>query len=186
MFTKIKETTIRAGLILLTMIMFTTVVQAQETGSIAVTTTVLPGLSIEAEQNLRFGDIISGETKRVNLDGTATGSQPGDEQAGIFKISTLGNFSISFTDVPSFMVGSEAGNAGELLPVTFFSAWGTDMTTPDEGRVMSLASGTPIVINGTGEQSIFVFLGAEVNPPISQPQGTYEITITITATFGID
>lgn len=186
MCTKRRETIIAVVLTLLLVMMVTSVTKAQSTANISITTTVLSGLSIEAEQDLRLGDIVSGETKRVNLDGTGTGSQPGDEQAGIFRITTPGNFTISFTEVPTVMVGTGAGNAGELLPVSFFSAWSTNSTIPNQANVVSLSNGTPIVITNNGMQSTFVFLGAEVNPPATQALGVYETTITITATFGID
>lgn len=160
---------------------------AQESATVEVSGTVIQGLSIEAEQNLFFGDIVAGETKRVNLDGTGTGSSPGDEQAGVFRISTLGSFTVSFTEVPSFMTGSGENNEGVEMPVLFFSAWNNSDTPPDEENEVSLSDDTAINLEITGdEQDVFVFLGAEVEPPVTQAEGLYETTIILTATFGID
>lgn len=160
---------------------------AQESATIEVSGTVITGLSVEAEQNLLFGDIVAGELKRINLDGSGTGSAPGEEQAGIFKISTLGSFTVSFTEVPEAMLGAGDNNSGESLPISFFSAFNTSLTPPEEGNEVSITEDTPIVVNNNGgEQDIFVFLGAEINPPVSQAQGLYETTVTLTATFGVD
>lgn len=160
---------------------------AQESASISVSGTVIAGLSVDSQQNLTFGDIIAGEQKRVNLDGSATGASPGEEQAGIFRISTLGSFTVSFTEIPSAMTGTGENNSGESMPITFFSAWNTSLTPPEAGNEVSVTENTPIVVNNSGtELDYYVFLGAEVDPPLSQAQGLYETTVTLTATFGID
>lgn len=161
---------------------------AQESATISVSGTVISGLTVDAEQDLLFGDIVAGESKRVNFDGTSTGSAPGGEQAGIFRINTLGSFTISFTDVPAAMIGTE-DIAGQTLPISFFSAWSNNLTPPSGGaNVVSITENTPVVVTPpVGDRvDVYVFLGAEVTPPASQAQGFYETTITLTATFGID
>lgn len=173
--------------VVLTALVSASAVHAQESATIEVSGTVVTGLSIEAERDLTFGDIVAGETKRVNLDGTGTGSSPGDEQSGLFRISTLGSFTASFTEVPSSMTGTGDQNEGEELPVSFFSAFSTSENPPEDEKEVSIEDDTPIILESTGdEQDIFVFLGAEVEPPVTQAQGLYETTITLTATFGID
>ncbi len=185
MFTQLAKWIIPACIVL--SLFFVLPAQAQDQATISVSGTVISGLTVDAEQDLLFGDIVAGETKRINLDGSATGSSPGEEQAGIFKISTLGSFTASFTDVPAQMVGSGEGNTGEQFPVSFFSAFNTSNTAPEEGNEVSVTANTPIVVAGNGTfQEVFIFLGAEVNPPVAQAQGLYETTITLTATFGID
>lgn len=161
---------------------------AQDEATISVSGTVISGLSVEAVQDLLLGDIVAGEVKRVNIDGTATGSSPGDEAAGKFRIATLGSFTLSFTDVPSAMIGTGEGNEGVELPVTFHSAWNVGDNVPEEEEnVVAIDDNTPVTVEASGEErDVFVFLGAEVTPPATQAQGFYETTITLTATFGVD
>lgn len=185
MFTQLAKWIIPACIVLT--LFFVLPAQAQDQATISVSGTVISGLTVDAEQDLLFGDIVAGETKRINLDGSATGSSPGEEQAGIFKISTLGSFTASFTDVPSSMSGAGDNNEGVELPISFFSAWSNSDAPPGQGNEVSLSEDTPINLEITGnEQDIFLFLGAEVEPPNNQAEGLYETMITLTVTFGID
>ena len=161
------------------------------TAAIGVSTTVLIGLSVEAAQSLLLGDIVAGETKRIELDGAATGSQPGEEQAGVFRINTPGSFTVSFSEVPTSLTRSGGGDGNPAsLPITFFAAWNDALTPPNTGNIVNVTPNTttPIIINGnsTSPQNIYIFLGAELSPPNEQTIGVYEGTITITAIFGVE
>jgi hypothetical protein len=159
-------------------------VHAQDTGSSAtmpVTGNLIHGISVETLQELYFDDIAGGEIKTVNFDNTATGSVvSGGERAGIIRIQTLGSFTLNFSRVPGFMEGEN----GDLMPVTFVSAWSPVPEPTGAVNPVSVTGSTAVTLSGNAE--IYVFLGASVSPTPNQPEGFYTAEITLTATFGVD
>lgn len=150
------------------------------TASIAVTGTVIQGLTIEGVLDLVFDDIIAGDAKTVNLDNSATGaSVTGEEQAGKFRIDTRGSFTLEFVDLPTAMIGPE----GAVMPVSFFSAWSPNDNPANATNQVNTGAPTPVLVDDT---EVFVFLGATVTPPPAQALGEYETTVTLRATFGVD
>lgn len=148
--------------------------------TISVTGTVILGLTIEGVLDLIFDEIVAGDPKTVNFDGSATGaSVTGEEQGGKFRIDTRGNFTLEFVDLPAAMAGPD----GASMPVTFFSAWSDDDNPANATNPVQTGAPTPVLVP---ESEIFVFLGATVEPPPTQTLGEYATTVTLRATFGVD
>ncbi len=159
-------------------------VQAQAddptTATINVTGTVILGLTIEGLRDLVFDEIVAGDPKTINLDGSATGaSVTGEEQSGTFRIDTRGDFTLEFVDLPSAMTGPE----GATMPISFFSAWSDEDDGASATNNVATDAPTEVIVP---ESEIFVFLGATVEPPPTQTLGEYETTVTLRATFGVD
>lgn len=148
--------------------------------TINVTGTVILGLTIEGVQDLIFDEIVAGDPKTINLDGTAVGaSVTGDEQAGLFRIDTRGSFTLEFVELPAAMIGPN----GASMPVSFFSAWSEDSDGANATNPVATGAPTPVIVP---ESEVFVFLGATVQPPPTQTLGEYATTVTLRATFGVD
>lgn len=158
-----------------------------DTGSASVSASarVILGLKMEGLEPLQFDEIMAGEAKGVNLDGSATGaSVTGNERAGKFKITTQGSFMLEFSEVPTAMIGP----GGAQLPVSFVSGWSLNQAPPRQGSNALLVGGgrSAVRINSTTATDVYIFLGATVVPPVSQTEGLYETRIVLTATFGVD
>lgn len=162
-------------------------VQAQSqpaTATVTANATVILGLQVEGVEGLQFDEITAGEEKQVNLDGTAVGaSVTGLERAGKFRITTQGSFMLQYSEIPVAMTGPN----GAQMPVSFFSGWSLLDAPPRVGNnLVSTDGGKTAVFISNPESEVYVFLGAKVTPPVSQPEGLYETRIILTATFGVD
>ena len=146
---------------------------------------VILGLKMEGVEPLQFDEIMAGETKAVNLDGSATGaSVTGNERAGKFKITTQGSFMLEFSEVPTSMIGP----GGAQMPVSFTSGWSLNQAPPSSGSNALMVGGgrSAVRITSSAATVVYIFLGATVVPPVSQTEGLYETRIVLTATFGVD
>ena len=143
------------------------------------------GLKVEGLEPLQFDEIMAGEAKQINLDGTATGaSVTGNERAGKFKITTQGSFMLEFSEVPTAMIGP----GGAQMPVSFTSGWSLNQAPPSSGsNILQVGGGRSAVrITSSAATDVYIFLGATVVPPVSKTEGLYETRIVLTATFGVD
>lgn len=153
--------------------------------SVSASARVILGLKMEGLEPLQFDEIMAGEAKGVNLDGSATGaSVTGNERAGKFKITTQGSFMLEFSEVPTAMIGP----GGAQMPVSFTSGWSLNQVPPSAGsNALQVGGGRSAVrINSSAATDVYIFLGATVVPPVSQTEGLYETRIVLTATFGVD
>lgn len=172
----------------LLIVMFPLLVRAQSqpaSATVTASANVILGLKVEGLEPLRFDEIMAGEPKQINLDGTATGaSVTGNEQAGKFKITTQGSFMLEFSEVPTAMIGP----GGAQMPVSFTSGWSLNQAPPRAGaNSLSVGGGrSAVLINSSAATDVYIFLGARVVPPVSQTEGLYETRIVLTATFGVD
>lgn len=145
---------------------------------------VILGLSVQGVEGLQLDEITAGQEKQVNLDGTAVGaSVTGLERAGKFRITTQGSFMLQYSEVPVALTGP----GGAQLPVNFFSGWSLLDAPPRLGaNLVSVDGAKNAVFIANPKSDVYVFLGARVAPPVSQPEGMYETRIVLTATFGVD
>lgn len=144
---------------------------------------VIIALTVEGVQDLLFDEIMAGEEKIIQLDGTATGrSATGLEQSGKFRVNTTGSFMLEFSEVPTSLLGPNESS----MPVSFFSAWSANNLPPPAGNNQILLDGTRSVVVRNSNGDVFVFLGARVFPPSNQQEGLYQTRIVLTATYGID
>jgi type 1 fimbria pilin len=156
--------------------------QSSDTGSIAVTGTVIEALNLEGEEDLIFGEIVAGESKTINLSGDVTDGTviTGTEQAGRFRVGGPAGFNIllEYTVLPNVMNGIGAAT-GNTLPVAYVSGFNpTDNAT----------GATPLPVTGSTETELtggelFVFLGGTVSPAVGQVTGDYETQVTLSVTF---
>jgi hypothetical protein len=172
----------------LVVLMFPLLVSAQSqpaTATVTASANVILGLKVEGLEPLQFDEIMAGEAKQINLDGTATGaSVTGNERAGKFKITTQGSFMLEFSEVPTAMIGP----GGAQMPVSFTSGWSLNQAPPSSGsNILQVGGGRSAVrITSSAATDVYIFLGATVVPPVSQTEGLYETRIVLTATFGVD
>lgn len=159
---------------------------AQNQGEVKVGATVMSNLVVESRQDLLLGDILAGETKRVNVDGSAIGAEIGGEQPGIFRIGSSGRVHIRFEDLPDRLLGTEAANSGAFLPVRFFASWSPTATGAPSGTPLDPTSEWRLEAGGATSSDVFVFVGAEVQAPTTQREGLYATTITLVVTYGIE
>ena len=178
----------RLAAVLLAIVLFPVISPAQsepKSATVTASAQVILGLKMEGVEPLQFDEIMAGETKAVNLDGSATGaSVTGNERAGKFKITTQGSFMLEFSEVPTSMIGP----GGAQMPVSFTSGWSLNQAPPSAGSNALMVGGgrSAVRINSSAATDVYIFLGATVVPPVSQTEGLYETRIVLTATFGVD
>ncbi|GAA5521477.1 DUF4402 domain-containing protein [Aliifodinibius salicampi] len=147
----------------------TTTVSAQQ-ADIAANATVDANVDLSSGDDLNFGNIAAGSPSTVN---------PGDGTAGTFSVSgNVGNVDLSFS-LPSELTGSE-----DNLPISFggtSASWGDNAYDsnndfdPNDGASVNLLEQT--------DRDITVFIGGTVDPATNQAAGSYNGTITLTATY---
>lgn len=156
--------------------------QSSDSGSIAVTGTVIEALNVEGEEDLIFGDIVAGEPKTIALDGDVTSGSviSGTEQAGRFRVGGPAGFGIllEYTEIPSVMNGLGAAS-GNTLPISYVSGY-NPTSNPTGATPLPVTGSTQVTLTG-GE--LFVFLGGTVSPVVGQATGDYETEVTLTVTF---
>ena len=143
---------------------------------------VLWSVDVTGIQNLQFDEIVMGEQKEIDLDGTVRGlNSSGREQAGKFRITTPQSFSIQFKDLPSAMEGP----GGISMPIEFFAAW-SDEQFPGNQQLNIFDINDTLVIPSEGYmREIYLFLGARVSPAQSQLLGDYNVQVTLSIIHGI-
>lgn len=143
---------------------------------------VLWSVDVTGIQNLQFDEIVMGEEKQIDLDGTVSGLNiSGREQAGKFRITTPQNFSVQFKDVPTAMEGP----GGRSMPIEFFAAW-SDEQFPGNQQLNIFDINDTLVIPSAGSmREIYLFLGARVSPAQSQLMGDYNVRVTLSVIHGI-
>lgn len=155
---------------------------AQSSASAEVSATVLSGIRVESRQELLLGDIVAGETKRINIDGSAFGAEIGGEQVGVFLIETGGRVFIRFDNLPNALQGTDADNTDTTLPIRFLTGWSTDPTGAVTATPLDLLAAEGIGFVG----NLYLFIGAEVDAPATQREGMYSTTLTILVTYGME
>jgi hypothetical protein len=158
------------------------VAQAQQVDQVQVSASVMPVIQVTAQQGLLLGDIVAGETKRVNVDGSAIGAEIGGEQVGVFRIETGGRVFIRFDNLPNALLGTDASNSGVTLPIRFLTGWSTNPSGAATATPLDLTSAEGIGSAG----NLYLFIGAEVDAPATQREGLYTTTITILVTYGLE
>jgi hypothetical protein len=171
-------------LILLLILVITGTTQAQAGGEIQVSANVIQLLSIENLEGLNLSDIVAGEVKTVFPNHTAEGAAvSGDERAGVFLVTFHGSFSISAQNLPTHMNGPN----GTILPIEFIAGWRSSEDDPDNIQPITLVNdGTIPIIGNTGNNKIYVLIGARVSAPHDLELGMFETELTLTTYFGVD
>jgi hypothetical protein len=144
---------------------------AQASESVLAQATVLSPITVTADANLVFGEVLPGVPSTV---------APADAGAGAFEITGADTeeVSLSFGTLPAVLDHTGASTA--TLPLSFgagsagFGTGGTISTTFDPGASQTVTlDGTPLS----------VFIGGTVSPAVTQEAGAYENTITLSVAY---
>ncbi len=142
---------------------------AQNSANASATATVQQPLSVSKTNDLAFGSVFPGLNKTVAV--TEAG-------AAAFSIQGQANASVDLT----FSTPSTLASGGNSLNI---GTWTARRNTSN-----SAASGTDFTPSGTatsttlsGGGALYVFVGATVQPTVSQVAGTYTGTLTLTVVY---
>ncbi|WP_445665813.1 DUF4402 domain-containing protein [Fodinibius sp. AD559] len=162
-------------LILLITTGLTTIANAQNTATTNIKSfaKVQASINVSPVQALNFGTIAQGATSEVLVGD--------DAQAGQFTVDGYsGNLTLEF----SFANGGELQGPGAPMTITFDNndaAWGQDANTQNETWNPTNTK-TGVNLAGASNSEIYVFIGGSIQSANNQLAGTYEETITLTAT----
>ena len=128
------------------------------------------GAQVTTLRNLAFGTVTSGTTTSVPKTSVSAAQW---RITGTFL--TGGNFALS---LPTTLTGP-----GSAIPITFSTTDGQRNTSnnPNGGSSFNPHSSQPIGL-GLLSQTIYVWLGGSVAPPLNQPPGAYSATVVLTVT----
>jgi hypothetical protein len=160
---------VRASCILIATVALATPLAAQNSASANVTATVQQPITVTKNSDLSFGSVFPGLDKSIAV--TAGG-------AAKFTVSGQSSTPVNLTfSLPSTITSS--GNSMTVGTwVGHFS--GTDQTTGGTSFTPS-ASATAATLSGTG--ALFVYIGATVQPTVSQASGSYSGSMTMTVVY---
>lgn len=120
-------------------------------------------------RDLNFGTILSGTTTSVSK---ASAKSAQWRFTGTFALG--GSFVLT---LPTTLTGP-----GPAIPITFSTTDGQRSTTNDPLTGTSFnphaSQSVPLLFSGT----VYVWLGASVQPPLNQTAGTYSATVVLTTT----
>lgn len=150
-------------------------VQAQESGTIQATATVVSSLTVTGSNNLQFGSVTPGTPKTV--DKATAGS------AGEWEITGTASAEVTL----DFTLPTELSDgAAATMPISFTA---TDASYEDgSGGGQAAPAGVinPAVVstvNLSGAGDMTVWIGGAVNPAIAQTGGSYSADIILTVTY---
>jgi hypothetical protein len=173
-----KEEEVRLLLILgsfLVLLLLTPAAQAQESGTIQATATVVSSLTVTGSNNLQFGSVTPGTPKAV--DKTTIGS------AGEWTITGTASAEVTL----DFTLPTELSDgAAATMPITFSA---TDASYEDgsgggqaaPAGVINPAVISTVDLSGAGEMTVWI--GGTVNPGLAQTGGNYSADVVLTVTY---
>lgn len=138
-----------------------------QTGTIPLEAQVSNVSTIEAEGALAFGDLAPGATHAIDHN---------DADAGYVHFTTNGTYSVTLI-MPTVLTNAEADDD---LPVSF-TCGTSNTTTAGSATEFTCADGTSGVALGR-LADVVVWLGGEVEVPVTALAGSYEGTVTVTMT----
>lgn len=148
--------------------------QQSDSENATASATILAHLDVQKVTDLSFDDVSPGIEKTIPRASGAEFTVTGGSGAAV---------SLSFT-LPSFL--DEVGAETNQLPISFTDTdanWETGTTTDDAGTNAFDPTAGATTISSFPAGGIAVFLGGTVQPANTQAAGTYEGTITLTATY---
>ncbi len=142
---------------------------AQVSESVQASANVLTPLTVTAGEDLRFGDVFPG----LNLEVLPTDAS----RRGGFSVAGAAGQQVSLAfALPSTL----SGPGGATLPIVF-SATSARWENGASSESFDPDGGTNANLSGAG--SVGVFIGGEVQPAVSQVEGAYSGTITLTVAY---
>lgn len=171
----------RISILLITLILaiISSFVQAQETGTILATATVISGLRVDGDRNLNFGSVLPGVNKSVNkqVDGTFAGQWTitGSPSAEVVIDFVLPNFLYTIDSTASLPIAF--GNAD----AAYDNGTGGGQTAP-AGELNPNGPSAPMDL-GAADGAIIVWIGGTVMPAVWQTGGDYSADVILTAAY---
>ncbi len=145
----------------------TTALNAQITGSINATATVLSTVTVASGAALAFGNVTPGVAKVV----LATGAG-----AGRFDVNAANSAPVSLT----FTLPANLTSGANNLPIgTWTGLWNTLNSQSGGTAFTPSAAATVATTAAAGATSLWVFVGATVTPGGAQATGAYTGTVTM-------
>ena len=130
------------------------------------------GAQVTTLRGLTFGTVTSGTTTSV-LKTSVSAAQW--RITGTFLVLVGGNFQLT---LPTTLTGP-----GPAFPITFSTTAGQRNTANNPNAGSSFNPHAPQNINGgLSSQTIYVWLGGSVAPPLNQAPGAYSATVVLTVT----
>jgi len=155
------------GLVALTLVAVN-VAAAQNSASLNVTANVQQPITVVAAANLDFGNVFPGVNKSVAVT---------DAAAGRFNVLGQASAPISLT----FVLPTNLSAGANLLPIANWTGNHNTSASPAGTGFTPSAAATAATLSASGQ--LFVYLGAQVTPAISQVAGNYTGTVQMTVVY---
>lgn len=155
------------GLIALTLV-GVSVAAAQNNASITVSANVQTPITVTAASNLDFGNVFPGVNKSVAVT---------DAAAGRFNVTGQASAPVSLT----FVLPANLSAGANLLPIGNWTGNHNTLAAPVGTGFTPSAAATAATLSATGQ--LFVYLGAQVTPAVSQAAGVYTASVQMTVVY---
>ena len=155
------------GLVALTLV-GVSVAAAQNNAQITVSANVQAPITVVGAANLDFGSVFPGVNKTVAVT---------DAAAGRFNVLGQAGAPVSFT----FVLPTNLSAGANLLPIANWTGNHNTSATPTGTGFTPSAAATAATLSASGQ--LWLYLGAQVTPSISQVAGTYTGTVQITVVY---
>lgn len=157
----------------------TVVAQTNVSANGSITAVVLTALSVTKTADLHFGNVLPGNDKTLNLDGSASYNAGGSsEAAGEFTISGQPSRTVRFT----LTLPSTITSGSNSMAVSWTAGYNT---TDDAGTATSFSGGATTQqttsLNSSGD--LYIYVGGTLTSGASQASGTYSGTMTLTSQY---
>lgn len=144
------------------------VAPAQNNASITVSANVQAPITVVGAANLDFGNVFPGVNKSVTVT---------DAAAGRFNVLGQASAPVSFT----FVLPGNLSAGANLLPIANWTGNHNTSAAPTGTGFTPSAAATAATLSASGQ--LFVYIGAQVTPSVSQAAGTYTGTVQITVVY---
>jgi hypothetical protein len=141
---------------------------AQNNASITVSANVQTPITVTAANNLDFGNVFPGVNKSVAVT---------DAAAGRFNVTGQASAPVSL----SFVLPANLSAGANLLPIGNWTGNHNTSAAPTGTSFTPSAGATAATLSATG--LLFVYVGAQVTPAVSQPAGNYTGTVQMTVVY---
>lgn len=144
------------------------VAAAQNNAQINVSATVQTPITVTAANNLDFGNVFPGVNKTVAVT---------DAAAGRFNVAGQASAPVSMT----FVLPANLSAGANLLPIANWTGNHNTSAAPTGTGFTPSAAATAATLSATGQ--LFVYVGAQVSPSVSQAAGNYTGTVQLTVVY---
>lgn len=135
--------------------------------------TILQALSVDAVENLEFGNLAAGDSEEI---------LPNDAGAGLFEVQGQTSAEISATF--AFPANLEEDGGPGTIPLTIETSYGINSSTNDASAGSGFDPTTPTTFTLDGTTGLlFLFIGGQIVSDVSDTPGLYTAEITLTVEY---